>query len=86
MMSTEKNEALDVAARACLRGRGITSSLLTFARRSDPQRALHQIRDAVEETLALVERELAKLNIRVERRLQPVPLTICDLGQIARWC
>src|SRR5206468_10536124 len=41
----EKNEALDVAARACLRGRGITSSLLTFARRSDPQRALHQIRD-----------------------------------------
>jgi signal transduction histidine kinase/ActR/RegA family two-component response regulator len=80
----EKNEALDVAARACLRGRGITSSLLTFARRNDPQRALHQIRDAVEETLALVERELAKLNIRVERRLQPVPLTICDLGQIGQ--
>jgi len=73
-----------VAARACLRGRGITSSLLTFARRSDPQRALYQIRDAVEETLALVERELAKLNIRVERQLQPVPLTICDLGQIGQ--
>jgi two-component system, NtrC family, sensor kinase len=80
----EKNEALNVAARACLRGRGITSSLLTFARRSDPQRALHQIRDAVEETLALVERELAKLNIRVERQLEPVPLTICDLGQIGQ--
>jgi two-component system, NtrC family, sensor kinase len=80
----EKNEALDVAARACLRGRGITTSLLTFARRSDPQRALSQIRDAVEETLALVERELGKLNIRVERRLQPVPLTICDLGQIGQ--
>jgi signal transduction histidine kinase/ActR/RegA family two-component response regulator len=80
----EKNEALDVAARACLRGRGITSSLLTFARRSDPQRALYQVRDAVEETLALVERELAKLNIRVERRLEPVPLTICDLGQIGQ--
>jgi signal transduction histidine kinase/CheY-like chemotaxis protein len=80
----EKNEALDVAARACLRGRGITSSLLTFARRNDPQRALHQVRDAVEETLALVERELAKLNIQVERRLQPVPMTICDLGQIGQ--
>jgi signal transduction histidine kinase/FixJ family two-component response regulator len=80
----EKNEALDVAARACLRGRGITSSLLTFARRSDPQRSLSQIRDAVEETLALVERELAKLNIRVERLIQPVPLTICDLGQIGQ--
>jgi len=80
----EKDEALNVAARACLRGRGITSSLLTFARRSDPQRALHQVRDAVEETLALVERELAKLNIRVERQLEPVPLTICDLGQIGQ--
>jgi signal transduction histidine kinase/ActR/RegA family two-component response regulator len=80
----EKNEALDVAARACLRGRGITSSLLTFARRSDPQRALHQVRDAVDETLALVERELAKLNIRIERRLEPVPPTICDLGQIGQ--
>jgi signal transduction histidine kinase/ActR/RegA family two-component response regulator len=80
----EKTEALDVAARACLRGRGITSSLLTFARRNDPQRALHQVRDAVEETLALVERELAKLNIQVERRLQPVPMTICDLGQIGQ--
>ncbi|HJZ48844.1 MAG TPA: response regulator [Roseiflexaceae bacterium] len=80
----EKNEALSVAARACLRGRGITSGLLTFARRNDPQRALHQIRDAVDETLALVERELAKLNIRVERNLQPVPLTICDLGQIGQ--
>jgi CheY-like chemotaxis protein len=80
----EKNEALDVAVRACLRGRSITSGLLTFARRNDPQRALHQIRDAVEETLALVERELAKQGIRVERRLQPVPLTICDLGQISQ--
>jgi CheY-like chemotaxis protein len=73
-----------VAARACLRGRGITSSLLTFARRNDPQRALHQVRDAVDETLALVERELAKLNIRVERQLHPIPLTICDLGQIGQ--
>jgi CheY-like chemotaxis protein len=80
----EKDEALNVAARACLRGRGITSGLLTFARRNDPQRALHQIRDAVDETLALVERELAKLNIRVERHLQSVPPTICDLGQIGQ--
>jgi signal transduction histidine kinase len=80
----EKNEALDVAVRACLRGRSITSGLLTFARRSDQQRVLGQIDDAVEETLELVERELAKLDIRVERRLQPVPSTVCDLGQIAQ--
>jgi two-component system NtrC family sensor kinase len=80
----EKDEALNVAVQACLRGRSITSGLLTFARRSDPQRGAHQIRDAVEETLTLVERELAKVNIRVERRLHPVPPTICDLGQISQ--
>jgi two-component system NtrC family sensor kinase len=82
--AAEKDEALDVAVRACLRGRSITSGLLTFARHNDPHRALYQISHAIEETLALVERELAKLNISVERRLQPVPPTICDLGQIAQ--
>jgi signal transduction histidine kinase/CheY-like chemotaxis protein len=80
----EKNEALTVAVKTCLRGKSITRGLLTFARRNDAQRDLHQIRDAVEETLALVERELAKVNVRVERRLQLVPPTICDLGQISQ--
>jgi signal transduction histidine kinase/CheY-like chemotaxis protein len=80
----EKDEALTVAVKTCLRGKSITKGLLTFARRNDAQRDLHQIRDAVEETLALVERELGKVNVRVERRLQPVPPTICDLGQIAQ--
>ena len=80
----EKDEALEVAVRSCLRGRSITSGLLAFARRSDPQRGMHQIRDAVEDMLTLVERELAKVNIYIERRFQPVPPTVCDPGQIAQ--
>lgn len=80
----EKDEALQVAVRSCLRGRSITGGLLTFARRDDPQRGLHQVREAVEDMLALVERELAKLNIRVERRFQIVPPTVCDPGQISQ--
>jgi signal transduction histidine kinase/CheY-like chemotaxis protein len=80
----EKNEALEVAVRSCMRGRSITSGLLTFARRSEPQRGLHQIADAVEDTIVLVERELAKNNIRVERRFEPIPPTICDPGQLAQ--
>lgn len=80
----EKDNALRVAVRSCLRGRSITGGLLTFARRGEPQRGLHQISEAVEDMLALVERELAKINIRVERHFQPVPPTICDLGQIAQ--
>src|SRR6266545_4682457 len=80
----DKDYALNVAVKTCLRGKSITRGLLTFARRNDQRRELNQIRDAVEETLALVERELAKVNVRVERRLQPVPPTICDHGQIAQ--
>ncbi|MBK9709837.1 MAG: response regulator [Kouleothrix sp.] len=80
----EKDEALNVAVRTSLRGKSITRGLLTFARRNDAQRALYQIQDAVDETLALVERELAKVNVRVERRLRSVPPTICDLGQISQ--
>jgi signal transduction histidine kinase/ActR/RegA family two-component response regulator len=80
----DKNEALEVAVRSCMRGRSITSGLLTFARRSEPQRGLHQITDAIEDTIVLVERELAKNNIRVERRFEPIPATICDPGQLAQ--
>ncbi len=80
----EKNEALEVAVRLCLRGRSITGGLLTFARRHDAQRVPYLIGMVVEETLALVERELAKENIRVVRQLEPVPETLCDPGQIAQ--
>jgi signal transduction histidine kinase/CheY-like chemotaxis protein len=80
----EKDDALNVAVRTSLRGKSITRGLLTFARRNDPQREMNQIRDAIEDTLVLVERELGKLNIQVERRFEPVPLTICDLGQISQ--
>ena len=80
----EKDEALQVAVRSCLRGRSITGGLLTFARHSEPQRGLHHVDDALEDMLTLVERELAKLNIRVDRRFQPVPPTICDPGQISQ--
>ncbi|MFL5804238.1 MAG: response regulator [Roseiflexaceae bacterium] len=80
----DKNEALEVAVRSCMRGRSITSGLLTFARRGEPQRGLHLIQDALEDVIVLVERELAKNNIRIDRRIQPVPPTICDPGQLAQ--
>jgi signal transduction histidine kinase/ActR/RegA family two-component response regulator len=80
----EKDEALNVAVRTSMRGKSITRGLLTFARRNDPQRDLNQVREAVDDTLSLVERELVKLNIQVERRFEPVPPMICDLGQISQ--
>jgi signal transduction histidine kinase/ActR/RegA family two-component response regulator len=83
-VAADKDEALEIAVRACMRGRSITSGLLTFARRSEPQRSLHLLQSTVEDVLMLVERELAKSNIQIERRIQPVPATICDAGQLAQ--
>jgi signal transduction histidine kinase/CheY-like chemotaxis protein len=80
----EKDRSLGVAVRVCQRGRSITSSLLTFARRQETQRGVHQIQDAIEDTLALVEHELAKENIQIVREFRPVPPTLCDPGQIAQ--
>lgn len=78
----DKNEALEVAVRLAMRGRSITGGLLTFARRRDAQRVPYMIDVVVEETLALVERELNKQNVTIERRFEPTPETMCDPGQI----
>lgn len=82
----EKNESLKVVVDACKRGKSITNSLLTFARRQEPsrERELGDMRGAVEDTLTLMEIELRRCNITVERHIMPVPCTVCDLGQISQ--
>jgi signal transduction histidine kinase len=80
----EKNRSLDVVIQACRRGRSITRGLLTFARRQEHQRALANLADAIDETLTLVEIDLRKSHIEIVRQVEPVPPTICDLGQLAQ--
>lgn len=80
----EKNEALKIVVDTCKRGKSVTGSLLTFARRQEPRRELSDIIDAVQSTLTLMEIELRKCNITVIRRIQAVPPTICDIGQISQ--
>jgi signal transduction histidine kinase len=80
----EKNRSLDVVIQACRRGRSITRGLLTFARRQGHQRAMANLTDAVDETLALVEIDLRKSHIELVRQVEPVQSTICDLGQLAQ--
>ncbi|ABY34670.1 MAG TPA: histidine kinase [Chloroflexus aurantiacus] len=79
-----KNEALKVVLDTCKRGRSITGSLLTFARRRDSRRELSDLREVVDGTLTLMEIELRKHNIRVVRQIDMVPPTICDSGQISQ--
>lgn len=80
----EKDHAFDVIRQACQRGRGITRGLLTFARRSERQRAIHHLADIIAETLTLVEIDLRKLNITLVCEIEPVPAILCDSGQIAQ--
>jgi signal transduction histidine kinase len=82
--TAEKNHSLDVVIQACRRGRSITRGLLTFARRQSSHRALADVTNAIDEVLTLVEIDLSKARIAVERRIEPVPLTLCDMGQIAQ--
>jgi signal transduction histidine kinase/ActR/RegA family two-component response regulator len=79
-----QREMLAVIEESCLRARKITSGLLTFARRSEPQRALGHVRDAFEGALLLIEPELRKVQIEVVRDFEPVPLTVCDIGQLTQ--
>lgn len=79
-----KNESLKVVVDTCKRGKSVTGSLLTFARRQEPRRELADLFDAVQGTLTLMEIELRKHDIQIVRDLKPVPLTICDAGQISQ--
>lgn len=81
---SDKDEALEVALRACTRGQSITRGLLTFARRRDPKREPCQIADLVFETVTLLQPEFARVNVRIEQRLAPLPTVVCDGGQIAQ--
>ena len=80
----EKDEALQVAERACLRGRSITSGLLTFARRRDPQREPCSLDELINEMVTLVQRDFARQHITIVQQLAPVPTVVCDGGQIAQ--
>ncbi|MGQ9826385.1 MAG: sensor histidine kinase [Roseiflexus sp.] len=82
--SAEKDQALDVIRQACQRGRSITRRLLTFARRGEHRREIHHLADVIAETLILVEVDLRKLNITLERIIEPTPAILCDSGQIAQ--
>jgi signal transduction histidine kinase len=80
----EKNSSLDVVIQACRRGRSITRGLLTFARRQEHHRTLADVTDAINETLTLVELDLHKSRIDVVRQIEPVPMTVCDIGQLSQ--
>ena len=80
----EKNHALDVAMRSCIRGQSITRGLLSLARQRQPRREPCQLNDLVRDTVTLLRSEFTRLDVMIEERLQPLPIVHCDSGQITQ--
>lgn len=81
----EVKSILEVVVTSTERAKGITGSVLAFARQT-PTRQPAEVLEAVENALALMGRELEKAGVQVVRRFEPVPPIVCDLGQIAQVC
>ncbi|MFQ3662683.1 MAG: HAMP domain-containing sensor histidine kinase [Chloroflexaceae bacterium] len=80
----EKDNALDVARRACIRGQSITRGLLSFTRWREPRHEPCQLNDLVRETIVLLQPDFTRLDVVIEERLQPLPIIHCDSGQITQ--
>ncbi|NNJ10430.1 hypothetical protein EKD04_008835 [Chloroflexales bacterium ZM16-3] len=79
---TEKDYSLNVISRVCLRATGITSSLLTFARKREPDLSPNLLQTAIDDTLDLVRPDLEHDQIRLVTAIDDLPMIMCDLGQI----
>lgn len=76
-------ERLAHAERACLRARGITSQLLTFARGGAPVKTTASIRTLVEETTTFALRGSSVAPSFVVRDdLWPVNIDVCQMSQV----
>jgi PAS domain S-box-containing protein len=76
-------DGLEVIHEGAKRVVGIVRGLLTFARRSKPERTLVDINQIVESTLRLRAYELQTSNIKVTTELDPdLSITFADSGQL----
>jgi signal transduction histidine kinase/putative methionine-R-sulfoxide reductase with GAF domain len=78
----DKDDALDLIRRTCLRGVQITRSLLTFARQGDGQRDLARIDEIAEGALQLVGWDFTKSGVKVVRAYHSTATIWADSGQI----
>ena len=76
--------ALKTVVRVTQQGGSISRGLLAFSRQLAPRRELANLHDAVTPVLDLYQRECTRRGVRVVRRLEPVPPTICDIGMLSQ--
>lgn len=80
----EQRVALETVARTAQQGGSITRGLLMFARQTEPKHELADVRNAVEPVLALFQAEFRRAHVTLVQHIEPVPLTVCDVGMLAQ--
>jgi signal transduction histidine kinase len=81
----DKDEALGVIARVSQRATSITNSLLTFARRREPELRLASLQAAIDDTVALVAHDLRRDKVELFQQIdEELPPVMCDPGQICQ--
>jgi signal transduction histidine kinase len=80
----DKDEALGVIARVSQRATSITNSLLTFARRREPELRLASLQGAIADTVALVAHDLRRDKVALVQQIDELPPVMCDPGQICQ--
>lgn len=76
------NKALSVILSASERAKTISRNLLSFSKRTESKIDLANLRDAMEQTIVLIERDIEKDNIKIIREYDDVPDIVCDVSLV----
>ncbi len=76
------NKALSVILSASERAKVISRNLLSFSKRTESKIERANLRDAMEQTIVLIERDIEKDNIKVIRDYHDIPDIVCDVSLI----
>ena len=77
-----RDKALERILSAGTRAAKITASILGMARRGTTRMEPVQLETLIEESLVLLEREMSKYRVQVEREYSPVPQVSANPGQV----
>ncbi|MDX9703397.1 MAG: response regulator [Candidatus Auribacterota bacterium] len=76
------NKALSVILSASERAKIISRNLLSFSKRTESKIEQANLRDAMEQTIVLIERDIEKDNIKIVRKYEDIPDVVCDVSLI----
>ncbi|HEU4721733.1 MAG TPA: ATP-binding protein, partial [Gemmatimonadaceae bacterium] len=86
-LAPEQRESIEVIRAETMRASQVVKDLLTFARRSDPQREPLDLNGVVARTVRLRQYQLAEASVQVRQELAPdLPAVLGDARQLQQVC